>query len=104
MVIFLVLLLLPRRRPAPEEQRPTRDISTSTAPSSSAPETFDAGLVTADDLRASARNACNAHDFANCQWDLDRAKQLDPDGEKRPDVVAMRRAIADSIRHMRLKP
>jgi DNA-directed RNA polymerase specialized sigma24 family protein len=104
MVIFLVLLLLPRRRPAPEDERPTRDISASTAPSSSAAETFDAGLVTADDLRASARNACNAHDFANCQWDLDRARQLDPDGEKRPEVIAMRKAIADSIRHMRLKP
>jgi DNA-directed RNA polymerase specialized sigma24 family protein len=110
-VAFIVFLFFPRQHPAPHGRGHDRDMGAPKMPTIAEPEApdaealpLDAGLVTADDLRATAREACNAHQFAICQMDLDRAAQLDPDGEKRPDVIALREAIAKARVVPRLKP
>jgi DNA-directed RNA polymerase specialized sigma24 family protein len=110
-VAFLCFIFFPRRGPAPEIHRDRDDMGAPTTPSSAAPAApdaaapeRDAGAVTADDLRATARIACNAQRFAICQSDLDRAAEIDPDSEERPDVIAMRAAIAKSRVPLRLKP
>ncbi len=110
-VAFFVFLFISPDRPAPHGRGHDRDMGApkmptipETAPPDAAPIDFDAGLVTADDLRATARQACNAHQFAICQSDLDRAAQIDPTSEQRGDVREMRKAIAQSRTPPRLKP
>ncbi len=117
-VAFFVFLLFPRERVFGPDGTPPhlgrsrdRDMGAPTVPTRAEPsvpdaDTFppDSGVVTADDLRATARDACNAQQFAKCQMDLDRAAQSDPESEKRPDVIAMRKLIAKAYTSPRLKP
>jgi DNA-directed RNA polymerase specialized sigma24 family protein len=103
-VAFLVFLFFPRGEPTHHGRGHDRDMGAPKMPTSSAPAEPDAGLLTADELRATARDACNAQQWARCQQDLNRAAELDPESEKRPDVIALRNAIDQAIRSRRLKP
>jgi hypothetical protein len=58
------------------------------APDAGAPETPD--QESARVARALAVRHCDADQWAACAIDLDDAKRLDPAGESRPEVAAMR--------------
>jgi hypothetical protein len=53
------------------------------------------GAIAAD-LRADAFQQCAKHFFVACQVELDRAKNLDPEGENAPQVKKARGDIADA--------
>ncbi len=97
-VALLVLLFLPRRGPAPEIHRDSDDMGAPTAPSSSASSEPDAAPLTPDAYRAKARDACAVHDWDGCAEALNRAAEQDIDSEKRPDVIALRKAIDKAAR------
>ncbi len=71
----------PSRTPAPEPTEPT-----------SAPEAAPDPLVEAAQLRAQAKDALEALDRIECRQLLDRARELDPAGEKTPEVRQLRDA------------
>ncbi len=50
------------------------------------------------EYRAEASRACAERDYAECALDLDRARATDPDGERSPEVKAMRDAIDRAMR------
>lgn len=64
--------------PAPEAIGPAPDTSAS------------ANLAAAADLRQRAAAACNAERWIACLSDLDKARALDPDGERTPEVKTLR--------------
>jgi hypothetical protein len=47
-------------------------------------------------LRRDALAACARADWAACRMGLDGARDVDPDGEKLPEVVAARRALSEA--------
>ena len=64
--------------PAPEAIGPVPD------------ESASANHAAAADLRRQALAACNAQRWIACQANLDRAKALDPDGDRTPEIKALR--------------
>jgi hypothetical protein len=53
-------------------------------------ESASADLAAAADLRQQALAACNAQRWIACQADLDKAKALDPGGDRKPEIKALR--------------
>jgi DNA-directed RNA polymerase specialized sigma24 family protein len=49
-------------------------------------------------VRERAADECRDGAYAQCEHDLDLAKRLDPDGEQRPEVRALRDAIEHAMR------
>jgi hypothetical protein len=54
--------------------------------------------VAARSLRDEAAALCARHQFVDCLIDLDKAKDLDPEGDDAPEVLKERRAATEGIR------
>jgi hypothetical protein len=50
----------------------------------------------AAELRSEAYAACDAHRWRECGEKLDQAKEIDPEGESDPRVVAARKAVQEA--------
>lgn len=74
-------------------------------PSASSAPAVEATAERLARLRSEAQALCDALEYEACAAKLDEAKELDRDGEYRPDVIKMRHAIDDAHRKTpRLKP
>ncbi len=86
------------RRGVDDTARPgPRPVPTVVAPEGPAPTTQAPPAPSAEDLRARALAECAAKKWSACLEDLDRAQDLDPDGERAPRVKAARTAIGRAL-------
>jgi DNA-directed RNA polymerase specialized sigma24 family protein len=102
--IVLIWIFVIRNPPEPEIGPDVhafgRSRATSSAAASSAPVPHESPSA----LRDLARQECAALDYSTCAMDLDRARELDPDGEKLPEVIAMRKTLHDVMNGGGKKP
>ena len=99
LAVFLFLCLrsqLARKDEAqPPEPTPAPTVAPAPAP---------APVSDARDIREKALVECDSHDWLACRTDLARARQLDPDGERDPRVIAARKALRSLPRTPDIKP
>ena len=86
--LFLFIFL---RKPKPEETALPLPPYTAAPPSTAV--AVESPEQQAAVIRARAQTLCDAKKWMECMMALDNAKDLDRDGEYRPEVVHMRRAI-----------
>jgi len=103
-LIILGAIYIPRPEPAPTALPDNTEMGRTRATSSAAASTTPPPHESPTMLRDLARDECAALDYSTCAMDLDRAKELDPDGEKLPEVIAMRKVLHDVMNDQRKKP
>jgi hypothetical protein len=57
-------------------------------------------IANADELRRYASKACEHHDWATCLMLLDQAREKDPAGDSRPEVVRLREQVSAASREI----
>jgi len=54
----------------------------------------------AQPIRDEALDFCNKHEWGECLLELDRAKEIDPDGDRDPAIQAARKQAKKATRHL----
>ena len=98
LLLVLAALWLPKRGAPPDIQAEPAPRAPPSATASASPGPSAPAVQAPQALRDRARTRCAARDWAGCEDALDEAAAQDPDSERRPDVIAMREAIARGVK------